>query len=115
MPTETKPRAADAATATIESLTASHQDAMRNMETAGAAVLDGLTRVGREMTEFVSERIRQDMEAQQELLRCRTFGDFQQVQSRFMKAAVDQYAAEATKLMKLSGEMMAKGLERRDV
>ena len=53
--------------ALIDQVTASQQEALDTMETAGQAVFEGLTRVQHEIAEFVAERIRQDMETQQEL------------------------------------------------
>jgi hypothetical protein len=41
--------------------------------------------------DFVSTRIRQDLETQQELLRCRNFDELREVQTKFLKTAMDQY------------------------
>ena len=59
----------------IDTVTASQQEALETMEAAGQAVFDGLSQVHREITEFVAERIRQDIETQQEFLRCRSLED----------------------------------------
>ena len=98
--------------ALIDQLTASQQEALETIETAGQAVFEGLSRVQHEITEFVAERIRQDMEAQQDFLRCRTIDDVRRVQTEFFRTAMDQYSAEANKLMKLSGEIAVRTLER---
>ena len=68
----------------------------------------------KEIAGFVSERIRQDMESQQELLRCRTLDEVHEVQSRFFRTAMDQYSSEATKLMQLGTELLTRSIERRD-
>ncbi len=96
----------------IDNVTVSQQQAMHSIETAGAAVLEGVTRAQCEIADFVSERIRKDMEAQQELLRCKSLDDIRSVQTRFFKTAMDQYSAEATRLLRLGGETMAKSFDR---
>lgn len=96
----------------IDSLVAGQQRALQSMESAGAAMLDGLTCLGREMTAFVSERMRHDIEAQQALMRCRNAEELRAVQARFLRVAADQYGAETTRLVKLGGEVMARSLER---
>jgi hypothetical protein len=96
----------------IDEMTASQQEALETVEAAGRAVFDGMSRVQHEIADFVAERIRQDIEAQQELLRCRTLDDVRQVQARFFRTAFDQYAAEASRLLRLSGEMAVRSMER---
>jgi hypothetical protein len=75
-------------------------------ETVGTAVFAGLTKAQREIAEFVSERIRQDLESQTQLLRCRTLEEVLDVQSRFLSTAMDQYAAEASRLARIGAEIM---------
>jgi hypothetical protein len=53
--------------------------------------------------------MRQDIETQAKLLRCRNLGEIRETQTRFFRTAMDQYAAEATKLMKIGAEMLASG------
>ena len=59
------------------------QQAIETMERAGASLLTGMTEIQKEIAEFVSDRIRQDMESQQELLRYRTIDEVREVQTRF--------------------------------
>jgi hypothetical protein len=96
----------------IDEMTASQQEALETVESASRAMFDGMARVQHELADFVAERIRQDMETQQEFLRCRTLDDVRQVQTRFFRTAFDQYAAEANKLLKLGSELAARSLER---
>ena len=93
--------------------TKTQQQAMEAMERAGASMLTGVTGIQKEITGFVSERIRQDLESQQELLRCRTFDEVREVQSRFFRTAMDQYSSEATKLMQLGTELFTRSIEHR--
>jgi hypothetical protein len=103
---------ASPADAVIDSVTVSQQQALQTMESAGAAMFEGVARVQREIADFVSERIRQDMETQQELLRCKSLDEVRVLQARFFKTAMDQYSAEATRLMRLGGELMARSMDR---
>ena len=100
---------ADTAT---DSLVLGQQQALETMEAAGQAVIEGVTRFRRELADFVSERIRHDMETQKAMLRCRSLDEFREVQAEFLRTAVDQYSAEASKLMQLGTEMMQRSLDR---
>ena len=101
-----------AADAVIDTVTATQQEALRSIETAGAAVLEGVGRVQREIADFVAERIRNDMDAQSAMLRCKTLGDLRSVQVDFVRTAFDQYSSEASRLLRLGGEMMTRSLDR---
>jgi hypothetical protein len=91
--------------------TRTQQQAVDSMERSSAAMLTGLAEMQKEIAGFVSERIRQDLETQQELLRCRTFDDIREAQSRFFRTTLDQYSAEATKLMQLGTEVFTRSLD----
>jgi hypothetical protein len=99
------------ADAAIDGITISQQQAMQTMEAAGQAMMEGVTRLQRELADFVSERIRHDVETQQALMRCRSFDDVRDVQTRFFQTAVDQYSAEANRLMKLGSEIVHRSIE----
>ena len=75
---------------------------------AGAAMADGFGRARQEISDFISERLRQDMAAQAELLGCRSLGEMSAVQTRFIRNAVSQYSVEAARLAKLGNEMMSR-------
>jgi chromosome segregation ATPase len=101
-----------AAEAAMRQAAAVPQAALAGAGDAGSAVLDGMSRVRAEVADFVAERIRKDIETQAELLGCRNLGEIREVQSRFVRAAIDEYAAETTRLFKLGGELMSKALPR---
>lgn len=111
-PTETTEPLGTAADAVVDTLTATQQEALHGLETASTAVLQGVTSVQREIAEFVAERIRVDMETQQALLRCKTLGEVHVVQAEFFRTAFDQYASEASRLVRLGGEMVSRSLDR---
>jgi hypothetical protein len=114
---ETLPDSLDSETiisTTRESLavaTRTQQQAVKSMERFGASMLSALTQMQKEIAGFVSERIRQDLETQRELLRCRTLDDLREVQSRLFRTTLDQYSAEVTKLMHLSTEVFSHSLD----
>ena len=86
---------------------------MEGAEAAGAAVFEGFARAQKHVAEFVAERIRQDIETQTELLGCRSLEDVREVQSRFFRRAMEQYTAEAGRLMKLGGDVVARSMPRK--
>jgi hypothetical protein len=96
----------------IDSITASQQEVIETFETTGHTLFEGLTRTRQEIADFLAERIRQDFDTQQALLRCRSYDEVREVQARFLQTALDQYGSEATRLIRLGGELATRGLER---
>jgi hypothetical protein len=96
----------------LETVVSGQAGAVHAVESTGHAVLEGMARVQKEVVDFVSTRIRQDMETQKELLRCRNFDELREVQTRFLKTAMDQYAAESKRLMQLGSEVFARSANR---
>ena len=91
---------------TAEATSYAPEEVLHMFEAAGTAVFGGLTKAQREIAKFVAERIRQDLESQTELMRCRSLDDVLDVQSRFLNTAMDQYSAEATRLAQIGAEMI---------
>ncbi|THH36024.1 phasin family protein [Aliishimia ponticola] len=60
-----------------------------------------------ESARFVSDRLQQDMETQRALLNCKTPAELLQVQTEFYQNAMEQYAAEANKLMEMMTQAAA--------
>ena len=96
----------------IDTVTASQQEAIDTIESAGQAMLDILTRTRSEISDFVAERIRQDLDTQQAFLRCRNLDELRDVQVHDLRTALDQYGGEAAKLVRLGGEAAVRSLER---
>jgi len=103
---------ASATDAVIDSVTHSQQEALEAIEAAGTTLFAGLSQVQREMADFVATRIREDLEVQQDLLRCRNLDDVRAVQTRFFRNAMDQYSTEANRLMKLGSTLMTRAADR---
>ena len=65
----------------------------------GLEWFETMNKVGTEMLAFMSERVKQDIQTQQDLLQAKDIGEIQKIQADFVKKAMDDYAAEMTKLM----------------
>ena len=68
---------------------------------ANAAWFESLGDMGAEVARFFAERIKQDVQTQHEILRCRNLAEIQHVQSTFMQNAIDQYQAETGRLVQM--------------
>ena len=97
----------------IDTVTVGQQEALETIESASSAVFEALSRAQAEISDFVAERIRQDLDTQQAFLRCRSLDEVRDVQFNFLRTALDQYGGEAAKLVRLGGEVAAKSFERR--
>lgn len=96
----------------IDTVTVGQQEALETIESASSAVFEALSRAQAEISDFVAERIRQDLDTQQAFLRCRSLDEVRDVQFNFLRTALDQYGGEAAKLVRLGGEVAAKSLDR---
>jgi hypothetical protein len=96
----------------LHAVVAGQTEAVQAVESTGHAMLEGMAKVQQEVVDFVSTRIRHDMETQQEFLRCRNFDDLQEVQTRFVQTAMEQYAAKSKQLMQLGSEVVQRSAER---
>ncbi|CAN5619581.1 hypothetical protein BH23PSE1_BH23PSE1_11860 [soil metagenome] len=97
----------------IDTLTHTQQDAIETMEAAGSAAIEGAVRFQREMADFVTDRIRHDMDMQRRLLLCRSLDDLRSMQASFIQTAMSQYSSEATRLMRLGSAVLARTVDRR--
>jgi hypothetical protein len=95
----------------IDTVTATQQETLEAIETAGATMLENMTRAQRAIAEFVSTRVREDIEAQQQLLRCKSFDEIRSVQTKFIKTAMEQYKSEAARLFKLGASTVTKNTD----
>jgi hypothetical protein len=93
--------------AAMTELVSAQENALHVVEQSSTAMIEGFATAQKEIAEFLNERFRQDLETQSDLLRCRTFDDIREVQTHFFRTAMDQYAAEATRLMKIGAGMIA--------
>ena len=73
------------AVSTTEAITSAQQETLHNIGSAGAAMLEGLTKAQTEIADFITERIRQDVETQAEMLHCRTLDDVRDLQNPLLQ------------------------------
>jgi len=94
----------------LEGLARSVDDAASEAVTAGETMMVRGLDLYREGLRFFAERIKRDIELQENLLDCRQPRDFYEVQAGFLETMARQYAAEYQKLM---GTAFSTGAERR--
>jgi hypothetical protein len=93
-----------------EAVASAQRETLHNIGAAGSAMLGGLTEAKTEISDFIIQRIREDVDTHAEMLGCRTLDDVRVLQTRFFKTALDQYAGEASRLMKIGTDMMERSL-----
>ena len=64
-----------------------------------------------ESARFVSDRLQQDVAAQQEMLACKTPADLLRVQTEFYQKAIEQYTAEATRMLDMMSKATVQSIE----
>ena len=69
----------------------------------GTAWFERVADLGSEVTSFVADRIKEDVQTQHALLHCKSLLEVQKVQAEFLQKAFDQYQAETGKLIKMTG------------
>ncbi|MCV2891901.1 phasin family protein [Lentibacter sp. XHP0401] len=67
----------------------------------GTDWLEAMSNIGSEMLDFTAARIKQDVQTQHDLLHAKGLTEIQHIQAQFFQKAMDDYAAEAGKLMKM--------------
>ena len=94
----------------IDSVTAGQQEVLDAMESTGRAMIEGVDLTRRSLVDFVAERIRQDIDTQAALMRCRSLDEVRELRSRFLRKAVDQYAGEASRLIMIGRQLASRTL-----
>lgn len=72
----------------------------------GTAWFESMAELGNEITSFVAERIKEDVQTQRALLHCKTVPEVQHLQAKFLQKAFDQYQTETGKLIEITGKMV---------
>ena len=98
---------ADTAIATGEAVIKQIEDAglgpMRWMSTNW---IEAMAELNSEVVSFVADRIREDVQAQHEILHCKSLQDLQKTQMNFLEKAYEQYTSETGKLIKMSMDIL---------
>ncbi len=76
----------------------------------GSVAVQAWMELGTEAMRFVWDRLQQDMKTQQAMLTCTSMAELQKIQTEFFTAALQQYAAEAGKVLGLLSRTTVEGL-----
>ena len=79
----------------------------------GRTALQAWMDIGSEAVRFVSDRMQQDLKAQQALLACTSLDEVREVQVEFFRSAQVQYAAEARRMLDMMEKAATGGLARK--
>lgn len=96
----------------LDTVTAHQQQMLETMDSAGRALLAGLGETGREISDFVADRIRLDLDTQQAMLRCRTVAEVREVQVRYLLSTLDQVSGGARRLIGIGSHVATESLPR---
>jgi hypothetical protein len=94
----------------IDAVTAGQQEAIDSVESAGNAVLEGIGLAQETLADLVTERIREGLDTQAALLRCRSLDELQAINLRYFRTAVDQYGRGASRMFRLGSAVTAHSL-----
>ncbi len=94
--------APDAMTEALSNITRMQAAALGPMHWMGPAGMEAFTATVREMSEFVSHRLARDFDTQRALLESRTLEEVQQVQTRALTEAFEDYRAESERLAEIA-------------
>jgi hypothetical protein len=81
------------------------------MRWMGTAWYEAMADMNSEVVSFVSERIKEDVKTQHQLLHCRSAEELRKTQLTFLEKAYKQYTDETGKLVKMSLDMFPGTLE----
>jgi hypothetical protein len=95
-----------------QQVSSAQRNALAGAGAAGSMMMEGMAQAQKGVTDFVSARIRNDIDTQRALLGCRSLEDVRDVQSRFFRNAMTQYSEELARLMKLGSEVTQRALDR---
>ncbi len=77
------------------------------MTRSGSAVARGWQEVGQTMIEYLQDTTRQNMEATESMMRCRTLGELVQAQSQFMRQSLDTMLQKSARISDISARMLS--------
>ncbi len=80
-------------------------EVLAGVERTGAAVLRGTSQGQAKFAAFVARRIGSDLDATSALFACKSLADLREVQTQFVKTAVDEYLTVAAGMLRMSDEI----------
>lgn len=94
----------------VEDLVSVNNGTMDAFLRASEAVLRGVASLNEEVLSFADKRMRASIDTSQSLVKCSTFAEAMELQSRFARSATEDYLQEATKLLNLSASVTKEGM-----
>ena len=95
----------------IDQITAFNTTAMEAFTKASRAYVSGMAAVNGEVFRFVTQRLRHDVEVGQSLAGCEDFSKAASLQQEWARKAMDDYMAEAGRLMELASKATTESWE----
>lgn len=86
---------------------AARLEGMMALKPMGETALKAWLDIGSEAVEFMSSRMKANIEMQQEMLGCKHLEDIQKVQAEFFKKTLEDYRTETARMMKIMTTTMA--------
>jgi hypothetical protein len=96
----------------IDTMTIRQQDALDSVEIAGQAMVAGVELARCEFVDYLTRRIRIDLDNRGALLRCRSFEEFRELQGRYLRDAIEQFGDETARLVRLGTELATRSIDR---
>ena len=93
--------AKDSADLTTKAVGEIQQNALESLNWFGSAWLETWSAMGSEVSEFIAERIQEDIKTQHAMLKCKNPAELSAVQTAFVQKAIEQYTEETGKLVSL--------------
>jgi len=85
----------------LNAITQLQEAGLGNMVGLSAAWFEALGDMSAEVVSFVADRVKEDVKVQHEIMHCKNVAEIQQIQSKFLQKAMDQYQAETGKLIEM--------------
>ena len=86
-------------------LTGMQSAGMGSLAWLGTTWIERMSDVTAEWLDFVTDRIKEDVATQHQILHCKDVADLQKIQIAFFQRAVEQYQAETGKLVEMSSKL----------
>lgn len=86
-------------------------DSMKAFGPMGESIHKAWLEMGAETMRFVASRMQRDLEAQKAMLACTDLDDIRKVQSDYYTQAMDEYRAQASRMMELMSSAAPQGLD----
>jgi hypothetical protein len=77
---------------------------------SGEAMFKAMESVGRELIDFTDKRVRAVSDVTQSVVRCNTWSEAYELQTKHARTALEAYAAEARTLLDISAKASREGL-----